>query len=58
MRDAENRLQTGGGLLGKGGISFSGILNNQEKNSSSNTIVMSVNPYLWKGALETIDFML
>ena len=57
MRDAENRLQTGGGLLGKGGISFSGILNNQEKNSSSNTIVMSVNPYLWKGALETIDFM-
>ncbi len=57
MRDAENRLQTGGGLLGKGGISFSGILNNQEKNNSSKTIVMSVNPYLWKGALETIDFM-
>ena len=26
MRDAETRLQSGGGLLGKGGISFSGIL--------------------------------
>ena len=57
MRDAENRLQSGGGLLGKGGLSFSGILNNKEKNNSSNTIAMSVNPYLWKGALETIDFM-
>ena len=57
MRDAENRLQSGGGLLGKGGLSFSGILTNKEKNNSSNTIAMSVNPYLWKGALETIDFM-
>ena len=26
MRDAETRLQSGGGLLGKGGLSFSGIL--------------------------------
>ena len=26
MRDAETRLQTGGGLLGKGGVSVSGIL--------------------------------
>ena len=30
MRDAETRLQTGGGLLGKGGLSFSGILNNDK----------------------------
>tara|TARA_Y200000002_G_scaffold349579_1_gene326309 strand:- start:324 stop:929 length:606 start_codon:yes stop_codon:yes gene_type:complete len=58
MRDAETRLQTGGGLLGKGGISFSGILNNDGgNNNSSTTIVMSVNPFLWKGALETIEFM-
>ena len=58
MRDAETRLQTGGGLLGKGGISFSGIIkNNAGNNSSSTTIAMSVNPFLWKGALETIDFM-
>ena len=58
MRDAETRLQTGGGLLGKGGISVSGILNNDvRKGDSSATIAMSVNPFLWKGALETIDFM-
>ena len=25
MRDAETRLQSGGGLLGKGGLSFDGI---------------------------------
>ena len=58
MRDAENRLQSGGGLLGKGGISVSGILgNNKKNNNSSATISMSVNPFLWRGALETIDFM-
>ena len=58
MRDAETRLQTGGGLLGKGGISFSGIINNDTgNNNSSTTIAMSVNPFLWKGALETINFM-
>ena len=58
MRDAETRLQTGGGLLGKGGISFSGIINNDAgSNNSSTTIAMSVNPFLWKGALETIHFM-
>ena len=58
MRDAETRLQTGGGLLGKGGISFSGLINNDSGNSDSSTaIAMSVNPFLWKGALETISFM-
>jgi len=58
MRDAETRLQTGGGLLGKGGLSLSGIINNDKGNSNSSTkIAMSVNPFLWKGALETIDFM-
>ena len=58
MRDAETRLQTGGGLLGKGGLSLSGIINNDKGNSNASTkIAMSVNPFLWKGALETIDFM-
>ena len=58
MRDAETRLQTGGGLLGKGGISFSGIINNDAGNSNSTTtIAMSANQFLWQGALETIDFM-
>ena len=58
MRDAETRLQTGGGLLGKGGISMSGILgNDQENNTSTGMIAMSVNPFLWRAALETVDFM-
>jgi len=58
MRDAETRLQSGGGLLGKGGLSVSGILGNKdEKNTSYSSMNMSVNIFLWRGALETIDFM-
>ena len=59
MRDAEIRLQSGGGLFGKGGLSLGGVIgdNNQEKNMSAGMIAMSVNPFLWRAALETIDFM-
>ena len=58
MRDAETRLQTGGGLLGKGGISLRGIIDNDnQNNNSTTTISMSVNAFLWRGALETIGFM-
>ena len=57
LQDAETRLQTGGGLLGKGGISVSGLINNDQSNVSTATVNMSVNVFLWKGALETIDFM-
>ena len=58
MRDAETRLQSGGGLLGKGGISFSGILKNKENQStSSQSVNMAINVFLWRGTLETIDFM-
>ncbi len=58
MRDAETRLQSGGGLLGKGGLSVDGILGNNKKNEvSSTSIGMPVNVYLWKGALDTVDFM-
>ena len=58
MRDAQTRLQSGGGLFGKGGLSFGGILNKGEDNSSSSiNNNMSVNVFLWRGALETIDFM-
>ena len=56
MRDAETRLQSGGGLLGKGGLSIEGILGDNETNNSS-SVSMPVNVYLWKGALETINFM-
>ena len=58
MRDAETRLQSGGGMLGKGGLSVDGILgtkNNRE--GSTSNISMPVNIYLWRGALETINFM-
>ena len=58
MQDAETRLQTGGGLLGKGGISFGRILNNNEENNvSASEVAMSVNPFLWRATLETINFM-
>ena len=59
IRDAETRLQSGGGLFGKGGMSLGGIIggNNQEQNTSAGMVAMSVNPFLWRAALETIDFM-
>ena len=58
LQDAETRLQTGGGLLGKGGLSVGGLLNRDEKSSSSvGTFGMPINVYLWRGALETINFM-
>ncbi len=59
LRDAENRLQTGGGLLGKKGISVDGILGNDSGGTSSavSTIGMPTNVFLWRGALETVSFM-
>ena len=56
MSDAENRLRTGGGLIGeKASFSF---LGEDSKNSSQVTgLGMPINPYLWKASLETIDFM-
>ena len=55
LADAENRLRTGGGLLGKKGLSL-GDMNKSEKTTTA-TIGLPINPYLWKGSLETIDFM-
>tara|TARA_B100001057_G_scaffold488240_1_gene572277 strand:- start:30 stop:638 length:609 start_codon:yes stop_codon:yes gene_type:complete len=59
MRDAETRLQSGGGLFGKGGLSVGGILNrnNNNDNNSMTSISASANIFLWRGALETISFM-
>ncbi len=54
MNDAENRLRTGGGLLGKkAGIS----LGTNKGNNAVSSIGLPINPYLWKGSLETISFM-
>ena len=55
IEDAENRLRTGGGLFGKGGLE---IFNNEEKAEGGvASIGMPINPYLWRGSLEIIDFM-
>ncbi len=57
MSDAENRLITGGGLFGKGGLE---ILNTDKRKSKNNEVAaigFPVNPYLWKGSLDTIEFM-
>ncbi len=57
MRDAETRLQSGGGLLGKGGLTIDGILGKKEVDQQTASVNMSVNPFLWRGTLDTIDFM-
>ena len=56
MSDAQNRLLTGGGLMGKK-ASFS-FLGNEESGSTQITgLGMPINPYLWKASLETLSFM-
>ena len=55
LADAENRLRSGGGLLGKKGLGL-GDINKSEKTTTA-TIGLPINPYLWKGSLETIDFI-
>lgn len=57
MRDAENRLSTGGGLFGKGGIDVFGVVNNQGENNVIGGATLPINTYLWKASIETINFM-
>ncbi len=58
LRDADTRLQTGGGLFKNGGISVDGILGGDNKNSNNvGTFGMPINTFLWRGALDTISFM-
>ena len=57
MRDATTRLQTGGGLFGKKGISLNPFGDKSEQTVQSGVIGMPINPYLWKASLETISFM-
>ena len=55
LSDAENRLTSGGGLFGKKpGIDLIGT---KKENTTISSIGMPINPYLWKGSLETIAFM-
>ena len=58
LQDAETRLQSGGGLLGDDGLSVSGIINQDNKQKGSmGTFGMPINTFLWRGALDTINFM-
>jgi len=56
LDDARNRLNTGGGLFGKKPTNLLALGKNK---STSNTasVGFPINPYLWKGSLETISFM-
>jgi hypothetical protein len=56
MSDAENRLRTGGGLLGKK-ANFSFLGEDEGDSSQITGMGMPINPYLWKASLETINFM-
>ena len=56
MSDAENRLRTGGGLFGKK-AGIGGTFGEKKSNNAVSSIGMPINPYLWKGSLETIGFM-
>ena len=56
LQDAETRLQTGGGLFGKG-LKVDGILNQTDNNKQVATYGIPINQYLWRGSLETISFM-
>ena len=56
LDDAENRLRTGGGLFGKGGLE---MFNTEDKKDQGGvaSVGMPINPYLWRGSLEVVDFM-
>ena len=56
MSDAQNRLRTGGGLLGKK-ANFSFLGENERDSTQTTSLGMPINPYLWKASLNTINFM-
>ena len=59
LKDAQNRLRTGGGLLGKKPTNLIDLVQGDKGGGdvTVGSIGLPINPYLWKGALETIDFM-
>ena len=56
ISDAQNRLRTGGGLLGNK-ASFTFLEDGASSSSQITSLGMPINPYLWKASLETISFM-
>ena len=57
MRDAENRLNTGGGLFGPEGLNLLGGENKENGSGGFASVGMPINPYLWSASLETLSFM-
>jgi hypothetical protein len=58
LSDAQNRLITGGGLMGKEGLlSFGDKEEKDTKQNNISSIGMPINPYLWRASIETINFM-
>ena len=59
LKDAENRLRTGGGLFGKKGPEINSLFKNNKNKESQITasVGMPVNAILWKSSLEVLDFM-
>ena len=55
-KDAQNRLQSGGGLFGKKPTKLNDILSNK-KEVQTTSVGISINPYLWKASLETLSFL-
>ena len=56
LNDAQNRLRTGGGLLGKKPSNLADMFKDNDQTTSVG-VGMPINPYLWKGSLETVSFM-
>ena len=55
LKDAENRLSTGGGLFGNKPTQLTDLFG--KKNKETTSIGLPINPFLWRASLETIDFM-
>ena len=56
LQDAENRLRTGGGMFGKKPTNLFDLGAKNENNTYA-SVGLPINPYLWRGSLETIIFM-
>ena len=56
FKDAQNRLMSGGGLLGKKPMKVENLFKQGEKQTTS-SIGLPINAILWKSSLETISFM-
>ena len=57
LSDAQNRLITGGGLLGKNSLLSFGGNGDKASGVKITSMGMPINAYLWRASLETISFM-